>query len=180
MNSNEAREKVRKLLALATGSTGDESRTAAWIAAKLIVEHQLLDAQVASSPRVAWPYPNNPAPRPPPAPSPPRQPPPPPPPANSTGVRSKTELHNIAEQLLEVLLDTAWSHKNDPSFVVNISDIVAQARRNGVVRNGAEQVTVQARLSFLASKERMRGVLIGKRGRGGGYRIAPHVTRATP
>jgi len=59
--------KVRKLLALATGSAGgEEARTAAVVACKLIVEHRLLDQVQAPTPEPSpvW-APPRPAPSPP-------------------------------------------------------------------------------------------------------------------
>lgn len=142
MSDTEVRSKVQKLLALATDGAGDESRTAAWIAAKLIVQHQLLDN------------------------------------APSSQARGKNDLHDVAKKLLQVLLDAAWKNRKNPNHFVTVADIIALALRENIIREHEQQV-VRVKLGALAAKERDRGILIGKRGRNGGYHLAPNVTRSS-
>lgn len=139
MNKDEAYEKVRKLLTLATKGTGEESRTAAHVAAKLIVEYQLLDDAGAPA-------------------------------------RTHSELRVISQRLLSAFLDKAWQNRKNKSFLLNVRQAVDEAVQQQVIRSN-ERAKLEKMLSSLVTRERQRGVLVGVRGRSGGYRLAPNVVR---
>ena len=81
-------DRVHKLLALATGSVGgEEARTAAVVAARLIIENNLLQAQPVEVPE------------------------------QGHEVREHEELRPIIRDLLDVFLDLAWQERKNDSLV---------------------------------------------------------------
>lgn len=152
MDTEAARSKVSKLLSLATGAVGgEEARTAAFVAARLIVEYDLLAPPPPVVPTVEAPV--EPVPEP----------------------RTHDELRPLIQNLLEVMLDLIWQERNNDT-VVTVPIVVDWAVETEILYP-YERKRGLVMLTRLVQRKRRQGVIVSLRGRYGGYRMAPGVRR---
>lgn len=149
MSEDRLLDRVHKLLALATGSVGgEEARTAAVVAARLIVQHNLIQAP-SVEPRVIE--------------------------VREPGMREHEELRPLIRELLKVFLDLAWQERKNDSLVT-VPLVIDWAIDQELLRQ-SERERAMGMLGNLVHQERKRGVVVSIRGRYGGYRMAPGVRR---
>lgn len=125
-------------MALAATGDGEEQRTAALLAVRMIHEHRLLDALTAP-------------------------------------VRSHAALRGIARDLALRLVAVAYAERRSQAAIA-ASRIVDEAIAKGALSR-AERERGIAMLSALGARLVKGAILVGVRGRAGGYRLAPGVTK---
>lgn len=140
---NSVLDKVNKLLSLATGSVGgEEARTAALLAARLIVSNKLL-----THPHAATPAEKPPA-----------------------AARSPKELRPIVNRLLRDLISVAEAER-ESGALITVANVIDWAVETELLSE-SERSKSTMMLANLARQERRKGVLSSIRGRNGGYKIA--------
>ena len=93
----------------------------------------------------------------------------------SEPMRSHAELRPIIYRIMDAFVARAWEQRRRGP-VLSLAAILDEAIAAGGLR-AAERERALGMLSALASRLAREGILVGTRGRGGGYRLGQNVKR---